>query len=296
MEFIQAKSLLHKPKHADQWFGIDYNMNIYRGCSHGCIYCDSRSSCYGVDNFDRVRAKANSGALLEKELRSKRQKGVVGIGAMSDSYTPYERKYGLTREALELIERYNFGVCLATKSNLVTRDIDVLERINAKQNVLIQFSITTTDDALCKKIERHVAPSSARFDAMRKISEAGIFTGVLLMPVLPFITDNDVNIVKLVRASAANGARFIYPGMGMTLRDNQRDHFYEKLADFRPELISKYQQTYGDKYNCTSTKAKRIFYQFQDECVKHGILYKMPDIIKAYKQPILPPNDQLTLF
>lgn len=296
MEFIPAKTILGKMKHSDKWFGYDYNMNIYRGCCHGCIYCDSRSSCYRVENFDRVRAKANAVEILERELQSKKKKGVIGVGAMSDSYTPFERKYELTRQALELIAKYKFGVALTTKSDLIIRDIDVLQEINQHNNVIVQFTITSISDDVSKKIEQFVSPSSARFAAMKKISDAGIFTGVLMTPLLPFITDSEVNVVKLVRAAAANGARFIYPGMGVTLRDKQRKHYYQKLSGFAPELVEKYKKTYGDAYYCESPKAQRLFRHFREECERLGLLYKMSDIIRAYKKEVPEPNQQLCLF
>ena len=159
MEFVKAKTILSKVKYGSDWYGIDYNMNLYRGCSHGCIYCDSRSNCYQVEDFDRVRAKKDEIEILSKELKSKRKKGIIGIGAMSDTYNPFEKTYLQTRQALELIKRYGFGVSIDTKSDLILRDIDVLKQINMNHNVIIKITITTPHDQLSKIIEPHVCVS-----------------------------------------------------------------------------------------------------------------------------------------
>lgn len=158
MEFIPAKSILQKASHTQEWFGIDYNMNLYKGCSHGCIYCDSRSNCYQVENFDKVRAKEKELEILNKELKSRRKTGVIGIGAMSDTYNPFEKQYEITRKALKLISYYNFGISIETKSNLITRDIDILKQINSKADVILKFTITTADDKLSKIIEPRSMP------------------------------------------------------------------------------------------------------------------------------------------
>ena len=200
-------------------------MNIYKGCCHGCIYCDSRSDCYGIEDFDRVRIKENSINLIEKDLKSKRKKGIVATGAMSDPYNPFEEKFLLTRKALELIDKYNYGAAIATKSDLIIRDIDVLKRIKEHSPVLCKITITTADDELSKKIEPNVCLSSERFKAIKKLSDEGIYTGILLMPILPFINDTEENIISIVRKAKENGAKFVYPAFGVTLRSNQRIHF-----------------------------------------------------------------------
>lgn len=158
MEFVPTKSILQKASHPQEWFGIDYNMNLYKGCSHGCIYCDSRSNCYQVDNFDKVRAKQNEIEILNKELKSKRKTGIIGIGAMSDTYNPFEKQYEITKKALELISHYNFGISIETKSNLITRDIEIFKEINSKADVILKFTITTADDKLSKIIEPRSMP------------------------------------------------------------------------------------------------------------------------------------------
>lgn len=178
MEFVEAKTIVSGYAEQDSWFGNNYTMNIYKGCCHGCIYCDSRSECYRIDNFDTVRAKKEALVLINKELKSKKKKGVVGTGAMSDPYNPFEEKYCLTRGALELINSHGFGVSIATKSSLITRDIDILKKIKSHSPVLAKITITTCDDELCKKIEPNVAAASKRFEAIKKLSDNGIFAGI----------------------------------------------------------------------------------------------------------------------
>ena len=167
MEFIKTKTILSKEKYGNEWYGIDYKVNLYRGCSHGCIYCDSRSNCYHIDNFDVPKGKENALVLLENELSKKKEKGVVGIGSMSDTYNPNELKYEQTRGALKLLSMYNFGVSIDTKSDLILRDLDLLKEINSKNNVIIKFTITTPNDELSKIIEPHVSCSSKRFKAIK---------------------------------------------------------------------------------------------------------------------------------
>lgn len=294
MDFISAKTIISGYAEKNPWFGVNYNMNIYKGCCHGCIYCDSRSECYRIDNFDKVRAKENALSLIENELRAKRKKGVVGTGAMSDPYNPYEKEYKLTRGALELINKYGFGAAIATKNDLIIRDTDILKEISGHSPVLIKITITTADDDLCSKIEPNAAPSSKRFEAIRKLSEQGIFAGILMMPVLPFIEDTEENIKSITELAQKNGARFIYPAFGVTLRQNQRDWYYKKLDELFPKIKDKYIKHYGNSYECRSPKAKELFDLFRAKCNKLGILYKMNDIINEYKKPYQ--VEQLSLF
>jgi len=284
MEFIPAKTIISGYSANNSWFGHNYNMNIYKGCCHGCIYCDSRSECYRVENFDEVRAKDNALAIIERELKSKRKKGVIGTGAMSDPYNPLEKDYKLTRGALELINRYRFGLSIATKSDLVSRDIDILKAISLHSPVLIKITITTSDDLLCRKLEPNVSVSSDRFATIRKLSEKGVFAGILLMPVLPFLEDTEENILSIIKLAHENGARFIYPAFGVTLRQNQREWFFNKLDELFPSIKEKYITQFGNSYECRSPKAKELWGIFKKECNRLGILYKMEDIIKAYKK------------
>ena len=294
MEFVSAKTIISGYADHNPWFGNNYNMNIYKGCCHGCIYCDSRSECYRIDNFDVVRAKKDALALINKELKSKKRTGVIGTGAMSDPYNPFEKKYSLTRGALELINSHGFGVSIATKSSLITRDIDILKKIKSHSPVLVKITVTTCDDELCKKIEPNVGVASKRFSAIKELSDNGIFAGILLMPVLPFLEDNEDNISGIVNLAHESGAKFIYPAFGVTLRQNQRDWYYKKLDENFPGIKQKYIQQFRNDYECRSPKAKELWKVFQKECDKFGILYKMKDIIDAYKQGY--ETDQLSLF
>lgn len=283
MEFIKAKTILQKATHANEWFGIDYNMNLYKGCCHKCIYCDSRSNCYNIEDFDRVRAKKDEIEILSKELKSKRKKGVIGIGAMSDTYNPFEKQYEITRKALELIYYYNFGVSIETKSSLITRDIDIFNKINSKSDVILKFTITTASDELSRKIEPNVCASSERLKAMKKLSDNGIFVGTLLTPIIPFITDSEENIRNVIRLSYENGAKFVFSMGGVTLRENQREFFYEQLDKTFPGVKEKYIKTYGNDYFCYPLN-NNLENVFKEECEKYGLFYKMEDIIKAYKK------------
>ncbi len=283
METIPAKTILQKNK-TSEWFGNDYNMNLYRGCCHGCIYCDSRSECYRIDNFDEVRAKENALVILRDELRRKVRSGVIGTGAMCDPYNPFEEKEMLTRHSLELISAYNFGITVITKSPLITRDIDLYKEISEHSPVLCKMTITTADDELCKLIEPKVAVSSERFEALAKMSENGLFTGITLMPVLPFINDTEDNIRKIVRTAHQCGVRCIYPFFGMTLRANQREYYFSRLDMLFPGLSDKYRKYYGERYECVSPNAKKLWNVFSNECDRFGIFYNMKDIISSYKQ------------
>ena len=292
METIPAKTIISNYCPDSNWFGNNYNMNIYKGCCHGCIYCDSRSECYHVENFDTVRAKENALQIIRDELRRKVKKGVIGTGAMSDPYNPFEREMLLTRHALELINAY--GVSLITKSSMAVRDIDILKEIKEHSPVLVKITITAADDELCRKIEPNVSLSSERFSAIKQFTDNGIFAGVLMMPILPFIEDNEENILGIIHKAHESGARFIYPAFGVTLRQNQRDYFYDRLDELFPELKEKYINQFGNYYECRSPNAKKLWGIFTKECDKLGIIYKMQDIIRAYKLGYQ--SEQLSFF
>ena len=295
MEFIKTKTILTKVKNGNEWYGVDYNMNLYRGCSHGCIYCDSRSNCYHIDNFDVPSCKENALGILECELSKRHDKGIIGIGSMSDTYNPQEIKYEQTRGALKLISKYGYGVSIDTKSDLILRDIDILNDINSKNNVIIKFTITTPHDNLSKIIEPNVCSSSKRFSAIKELTNNGIYTGIMLNPILPFITDKEEDIKELVRLAHESGAKFIHTYMGMTLRENQRDYYYDKLDTHFKGLKNKYISYYKNSYNCPVPNYKRLYKAFTLECNKYGILYKMEDIIKDYKKDINT-SEQISLF
>ncbi|RGC19690.1 radical SAM protein [Absiella sp. AM54-8XD] len=287
MPSISAKSLLQgngKPTEPYTWFGMDYNMNLYKGCPHGCIYCDSRSSCYQVDNFDIVRKKENELSILEMELKRKKRKGVIGIGSMSDTYHPFEKTEKITHGALELIYRYGFGVGIDTKSDLILKDIDLISAISKQYPSIVKITITTADDTLCRIIEPHVCVSSKRFIILEKLHQANIFAGILMMPILPFINDSEENIKTIIEQAHLHHAKFIYPGFGVTLRLNQRSYFYYQLDRFFPGKRQLYEKYYHNTYSCESLHHQALWKLFQKECQKYGILYRMNDIIHAYKK------------
>ncbi|MHB1294531.1 MAG: SPL family radical SAM protein [Anaerolineae bacterium] len=279
MPTIPAKTIVASVKSAEAWFGARFNMNIYRGCCHGCIYCDSRSDCYQVGDFDTVRAKENALALIERELAHKRIHGAVGTGAMSDPYNPFEHDACLTRGALELLDRYRFGITISTKSDLVARDIDLLRRIQGHSLVCVNLTITTVDDALAGVIEPHAPRPTRRLEALRALSEAGIYVGVLLMPILPGITDTPEQIAALVEAVGRTGARFVFASMGMTLRSGNREYFYEALDRHFPGLKERYQRSYGERYECSAPNHRALWRVFADACQANHLAVAMPEII-----------------
>jgi DNA repair photolyase len=294
MEEIKAKTLLSSYQPNSSWFGHHYNLNIYKGCSHGCIYCDSRSDCYRIENFDEVKAKEHAMIILEKELKSKRKKGVIGSGAMSDPYNPQERIHQLTRQSLMLINKYRFGVSLTTKSSLIERDLDLLVEIKKHSPVLVLMTITSAEDALASIIEPRVSKSSLRFETLRKFGQAGIPTGILMMPILPFINDTEENIQAIVHRGAQCGVRYIFPAFGVTTRQNQRDYFYEQLDRHFPQVKQKYIRAFGERYVCDSPNAQKLALLFQQECDKHSIHYQMSEIIRDYQSGF--GDEQLKLF
>ena len=255
MDYIPAKHILIRNK-STAWFGTDHTMNLYRGCPHGCIYCDSRSDCYRIDDFGRVRAKENALPLLRDELARKVRPGFVGLGSMSDPYNPFEEELRLTRHALELLDAYGFGAAIATKGDLITRDIDVLQCMKDHAPVLCKVTVTTTDEALAAQVEPNAPSPARRLAAVRKLSGAGIFTGLLLMPVLPFLEDSEKNVLAVAEAAAEAGARFVYPAFGMTLRDGQRAYYYRQLDRHFPGLSERYQRQYGPRYECPSPRVR----------------------------------------
>ena len=271
---IEAKSILLYNKRPSTWFGVHYYLNIYRGCSHGCIYCDSRSECYKIEDFDKdISIKTNAIDLLRKELAKKRYKETIGFGSTSDAYLPIEQSYELTRKALELIKEYHFPVFILTKSNLVLRDIDLLESINNQNYACVAFTITTTDDKLASFIEPNAPLPSKRLEAMAILSSLGIKCGIVVMPMLPFITDNKENITDIVEKGKKYGAGFIYATFSVTLRDRQRDYFYSKIS---PDLKEKYVDKYKNYYNCTVPNYSKLKEYFMKLCKENNISTSMP--------------------
>jgi DNA repair photolyase len=272
---VTAKTLLSSAKRPDPWFGIKYTMNLYRGCQHQCIYCDSRSACYQIENFADVLVKVNAIDLLKKELPRKRVKGTIGTGSMSDPYLPLEATRRLTAQALDVIAEQQFPVHVLTKSDLVLRDLETL-RVISRVYAAISFTITTADDELGKQIEPGAPPVSRRLAAMEKLAGAGLLTGALMMPVLPFIEDQPENIAAIVHRARESGASYILAAFGMTLRDRQRAYYYAQLDRLFPGLRLQYERQYGDRYSAAARGAKRLEQIFREACERHGIATRMP--------------------
>lgn len=249
-------------------------MNIYRGCLHGCIYCDSRSLCYQMKHkFEDIEVKANAVELLENALRRKRNKCMIGTGAMSDPYMPIEEKLGNMRKCLEVIERYGFGVTMITKSTKVLRDLDLLKKINEKSKCVVQITLTTYDEDLCRIVEPNVETTYERFRALKILRDNGIPTVVWLCPILPFINDTEENIRGIldycVRAKVKGIINF---DMGVTLRDGNREYFYKKLDEHFPGLKEKYIRMYGNSYQLSSPNSRKLNMIYKSECIKNGIM------------------------
>ncbi|MBD3329146.1 radical SAM protein [Candidatus Dojkabacteria bacterium] len=271
---ITAKSLLSSSTKPDSWFGTKYNMNLYRGCEHQCIYCDSRSECYKIDDFNNTEVKINAAELLQKELKSKRIKGTIGFGAMSDTYAPVEARYKLTRKCLEIIAALKFPIHILTKSALVVRDLDLIKSISS-EFAAISFTLTTADDTLAKIVEPKAALSSARFSAMKKLAKAGIYTGITMMPVLPFLEDNLNNISAIVESAAESGASYIIPAFGMTLRGRQREYYYQKLDESFPGMKMRYVKKFGNSYSCGVDNYRLLRDRFEELCHRYGIVTRI---------------------
>ena len=249
-------------------------MNIYRGCLHGCIYCDSRSLCYQMKHkFEDIEVNANAVELLENALRRKRNKCMIGTGAMSDPYMPIEEKLGNMRKCLEVIERYGFGVTMITKSTKVLRDLDLLKKINEKSKCVVQMTLTTYDEDLCRIVEPNVETTYERFCALEILRDNGIPTVVWLCPILPFINDTEENIRGIldycVRAKVKGIINF---DMGVTLRDGNREYFYKKLDEHFPGLKEKYIRMYGNSYQLSSPNIRQLNMIYKSECIKNGIM------------------------
>ncbi|MCR4997188.1 MAG: radical SAM protein [Butyrivibrio sp.] len=267
MHFVDAKGIITSNS------GM-HGMNIYRGCTHGCIYCDSRSKCYGfTHDFEDIEVKQNAPELLEKTLKSKRKKFMIGTGAMSDPYMHCEEKLGLTRKCLEIISRYEFGLAIQTKSDRILRDIDLLDEINQKSKCVVQMTLTTYDDDLCKILEPNVCNTKRRIEVLEEMQKRGIPTVVWMTPILPFINDTATNITSILNECVRVGVKGVIDfGMGLTLREGDREYYYEALDKFFPGLKEKYISRYGNAYELPSTNAKDLYSVFHKICNDNEIM------------------------
>ena len=291
-------AMRHHFKEAKGILSAHNGMNIFRGCTHGCIYCDSRSKCYQISHdFEDIEVKSNAPQLLEAALRRKREKCVISTGAMCDPYIPLENKLCHMRKCLKIIDKYGFGVTVLTKSDSVLRDVDLFQSINGKAKCVVQMTLTTYDEDLCKILEPNVSTTKERFAALKTLHEAGIPTVVWLCPLLPFINDTKENLLGILDyCIEAKIHGIIMWNIGTTLRDGNREYFYQKLDEHFPGLSRRYHQKYGNSYEITSDNNKSLMGLFRDVCDKHGIVHdrkavfrymhslseKMPEQIKMF--------------
>ena len=287
MHFVQAKSIL-SPKNG---------MNLYRGCQHGCIYCDARSLCYQINHpFEDIEVKENALPLLEQALRAKRKKCMIGTGAMSDPYMPLEEKLQLTRGALELIHRYGFGVAIQTKSCRILRDLELLKAINDQNKAVVQMTLTTYNERLCRMVEPNVSTTRQRAEALRKFRDAGIPTVVWLSPLLPWLNDTPENILGILEYCRGAGVKGIINfGMGLTLRDGDREYYYAALDRHFPGLKQRYIQTYGNAYELPSPNSQALWQLFHEKCEQYGIWHDN-DRIFSYMMTFEEKEKQMSFF
>lgn len=272
-------------------------MNIYRGCQHGCIYCDARSKCYQMNHrFEDIEVKENAPELLENALKRKRRKCMIGTGAMSDPYIPLEKELKLTRRCLEIINRYGFGVTVQTKSASVMRDIDLFTKINDKSKAVLQMTLTTADESLCGIIEPNVSVTKERFETLKAFHENGIPCVVWFSPFLPFINDTKENIDGLLRYCINAKVRgIICFGIGLTLRDGDREYFYSRLDKHFPNMKERYIYTYGNSYQLTSSNNNVLMNRISEVCRNHGIMFGVENVF-SYLYKFESKTEQLSLF
>lgn len=287
MHYVTSKSILSP----------NNGMNLYRGCTHGCIYCDSRSDIYQMNHkFEDIEVKENALELLKKALKSRRKKAMIGTGAMCDPYIPLEKHLKYLRNSLELIYRYGFGFTCITKSDLVLRDLDILKKINEKSKVVVQMTLTTADDGLCTILEPNVCPTSRRVEVLNILKDEGIPTVVWLCPILPYINDTQDNICRILDYSIDAGVKGILCfGMGMTLRDGNREHFYKKLDEHFPNLKDRYIREFGNSYSISSPNNNVLMDIFYKKTSKNSIMNN-PEEIFEYLHEFPQKSKQTTLF
>lgn len=272
MHYVKAKGILSQ----------DNGMNLYRGCTHGCIYCDSRSRCYQINHiFEDIEVKENALVLLEKALKAKRKRCMIGTGAMTDPYLPLEERLELTRGALELIYQYGFGAAVQTKSDRCLRDLELLAKINERSKAVLQMTLTTHGDGLCRILEPNVSPTSRRVAALKQFRDAGVPTVVWLSPILPYINDTRENIEGLLESCIEAGVKGILCfNMGLTLREGSREYFYTQLDMHFPGLKGQYIREFGNDYEINSPKNTELMQLFHETCEKAGIMHDVRQIFQ----------------
>ena len=287
MHYVDVKGIL----------SASNGMNVYRGCTHGCIYCDGRSTCYQINHpFEDIEVKQNAPELLEQALRSKRRRCMIGTGGMCDPYMHCEEQVELTRRCLAIIERYGCGVAVHTKSDRILRDIDLLERINKQTKCVVQMTMTTYDEALCHIIEPNVCTTARRFEVLQQFEERGIPTVVWMTPILPYINDTKENIEGIldycIRAKVHGIVCF---SIGLTLREGDREYFYQALDRHFPGMKQRYIARFGNAYELPSDHEKELMHYFKETCKQHGILCEVDEIFE-YLREFPEPYRQLSLF
>lgn len=265
---------------AKQILSAQNGMNPYRGCTHGCIYCDTRSACYQFDHpLEDVEIKGNAPRLLEEALSRKRQRCMIGTGAMSDPYQPIEETERLTRRCLEVIDRYDFGFTVITKSERVLRDLDLFTRIQSRTKCVVQMTLTCMDEELSRILEPNVCTTVQRIEVLRTLRAHGIPTVVWLSPLLPFLTDTEENLRGILNACFETGVRGVLNfGIGLTLRQGNREYFYANLKRHFPGLMERYIQRFGNRYVCNSPNHHRLMRIFHAECERHGVMHRSEQI------------------
>jgi DNA repair photolyase len=288
MHFVNAKGILSAKN----------GMNIYRGCTHGCIYCDSRSTCYQMKHdFEDIEVKQNAPELLEDALCRKRKSCMISTGSMCDPYMHCEKELELTRKCLEISDKYGFGVCVQTKSDRILRDLDLLVSINEKSKAVVQMTLTTYDEELCKIIEPDVCTTKQRYETLKILKENKIPTVVWLSPILPFINDNEENLRGVLSFCFDAGVKgIICFGMGLTIRDGNREHFYAALDRHFPGLKQRYINKFGYSYECKSDNNDMLMQIFHTECERHGVMHDIGQIFRYLSEYPANESGQLTLF
>lgn len=289
MHLVTAKSLLLPQG----------GMNIYRGCTHGCIYCDSRSTCYQMRHpFEDIEVKQNAPALLEDALRRRRRRCMISTGAMSDPYIPLEKELCLTRRCLEVIHRYGFGAAVQTKSDLILRDAELLAAINKRSKCVVQMTLTTYDEALCRLVEPAVCTTHRRWEVLKEMQRLGIPTVVWFCPVLPFMNDTEENLRGILDYCFDAGVKGIVSfGIGLTLREGDREYFFAALDRHFPGMKQRYVQTFGNQYECTSDQNAALMAIFDRECERRGILHYPNDVFRyLHEFPQRDVSQQLSMF
>lgn len=261
-------------------------MNLYRGCTHGCIYCDSRSKCYCIEHdFEDVEIKGNAPELLEAALRRKRDRCMIGTGSMCDPYLPIEECERLTSRCLEIIDSYGFGFSVITKSDRILRDLSLLKSINQKSKCVVQMTLTTFDEDLCSVLEPNVCTTKRRFEVLKIMRDAGIPTVVWLSPILPFLNDTEENLRGILNyCIEAKVTGVICFGFGVTLRDGDREYFYKELDEHFPGMKERYIHAFGNSYECNSPLNPMLMKILQSECRSHGIMCSHDEIFAYLKK------------